>query len=471
MNNSFFENPLVTVYVLNYNYSKYIYEAISSVLNQTYENIEIILIDDGSTDNSVDIINEFINKYPRIKVIQQKNKGLVKSINTAIRIAKGEYVIRLDADDYFAPEAIEKLVKKITYHKNCALVFSDFYLINEDGTFKQRYERLDFDKEVKILDSPAHGACTLFRLKVLKEFGGYSEEYDMQDGYYIWLKIIKKYKVTNLNEPLFYYRQHHTSLSKNTKKLLETRMRIKHDVIAEMNPTKMSILAVIPISSYTFNNKLALLNLGEYSVIQNKIQELCKSENIDKIIVLTSEKAVTKHVLHNFKDNSKITVFSRKQIDEAPNVSLVDSYLKILESLKESLNYIPNAVLTVNLEFPFIKIHQIQDLINSLVLFNSDSGVMVSEERDSIYKYSGSGLLAINDDMSKRKLERESLFKANGGILISKSSAILKNKKLISGLVTHSLIDEYSNFQIKNDFDYQIAKFISKNLIRRDGTK
>ena len=92
-------NVLISVYITNYNYGKYLEQSIKSVLNQTTKDFELIIIDDGSTDNSLEIIKKFENK-PQIKFIKQKNKGLNVSNNIALKLSKGKYIIRLDADDW-----------------------------------------------------------------------------------------------------------------------------------------------------------------------------------------------------------------------------------------------------------------------------------------------------------------------------------------------------------------------------------
>ena len=99
-------NPLITVYITNYNYGKFIKKAINSVLNQTFKNFELIIIDDGSKDKSTNIIKKFQNKK-KIKVIFQKNKGLIVSNNLALRLSKAKYIIRLDSDDWLDPHALE----------------------------------------------------------------------------------------------------------------------------------------------------------------------------------------------------------------------------------------------------------------------------------------------------------------------------------------------------------------------------
>ena len=105
------EAPLVTVYITNFNYGSYIKDAIESVLNQSFKDIELIIIDDGSSDNSKEIIERYM-QLNYVRVIFQKNKGLNITNNIAMRLARGKYLVRLDADDYFRKDAIQKMCQK-----------------------------------------------------------------------------------------------------------------------------------------------------------------------------------------------------------------------------------------------------------------------------------------------------------------------------------------------------------------------
>ena len=106
MKNNLIKTPLVTVYITNHNYGKYLSKSIKSVLNQSLKDFELIIIDDGSIDNSKEILKKY-EKNKKIKIIFQKNKGLIVSNNLALRLAKGKYILRLDADDWLDPHALE----------------------------------------------------------------------------------------------------------------------------------------------------------------------------------------------------------------------------------------------------------------------------------------------------------------------------------------------------------------------------
>ena len=129
--------PLVSVIMSVYNGEKYLVQAIDSILNQTYQNFEFIIIDDCSTDNSSHILQEYAQKDSRIKIIKkEKNigiKGFIKNLNLGISIAKGKYIARMDADDISLPERFQKQVDFLENNPEITLVGAQLNLINEQN--------------------------------------------------------------------------------------------------------------------------------------------------------------------------------------------------------------------------------------------------------------------------------------------------------------------------------------------------
>ena len=159
--------PKITVYIVNRNYGKYMRKALESVISQTYKNIELIVIDDNSTDNSKVLIRTFKKKYKKTIILFNKKKiGLVKSINIAIKKSKGKYIIRLDSDDYLHPKAFEKMYLKIKKDKKIGLVFPNFCWINNNGKILSKF-KYNYKSNYLIKYIPAHGACSLINKKVL----------------------------------------------------------------------------------------------------------------------------------------------------------------------------------------------------------------------------------------------------------------------------------------------------------------
>lgn len=115
------DRPLFSVLIPNYNYARYVGLALESVLNQTYQNFEVVVCDDGSTDNSRQVIEEYAKKDPRIKLVAQENCGFTSAVNTAYENCKGEIIALLDADDAFKPSKLEKVLEAFGQHPRSAL--------------------------------------------------------------------------------------------------------------------------------------------------------------------------------------------------------------------------------------------------------------------------------------------------------------------------------------------------------------
>ena len=216
----------VSVYIVNRNYSEFLKKCIKSVLNQNFRHYEILIIDDNSSDNSLNIINTY-KKIKNCRIFLRKKRfGLIKNINFAIKKAKGRFILRLDADDYLRVDALKNLFQIISKNRNAGLIFPDYYLINKNSKMLSRFKYKQ-KRYYGLEDFPAHGACSMINLKKLKKIGGYSEKFDRQDGYYIWLLIIlNNLKILHCKKPLFYYRKHGQNLSKDIKKILKARKKI-----------------------------------------------------------------------------------------------------------------------------------------------------------------------------------------------------------------------------------------------------
>ena len=136
-------SPEISVYITNHNYGNYLNLSIKSVLNQTFKDFELIILDDGSTDNSIKILSKFKNNK-KIRIIYQKNEGMIKSINTAIKASKGRFVLRLDADDYLNKNALLVLYNEIVKNKGVGLVYSDYYLVDKKNNILKLEKVLDY---------------------------------------------------------------------------------------------------------------------------------------------------------------------------------------------------------------------------------------------------------------------------------------------------------------------------------------
>ena len=171
-------SPLVSIIIPCYNRENYITDALNSALNQTYENIEIIVVDDGSTDNSVAVLTKYGDK---INLIQQKNKGVSAARNTGLRLASGDYIIFLDSDDWLSEDLVEHHIQMSQKWPEVDIFCSDFKNINEMNQLgeinKSNWpEQPDTPIELFLLFPPPFPACELYKATTIKRLGGYDED-------------------------------------------------------------------------------------------------------------------------------------------------------------------------------------------------------------------------------------------------------------------------------------------------------
>jgi glycosyltransferase involved in cell wall biosynthesis len=209
--------PRVSVLMPVYNGDKYLRETIDSVLNQTYKDFEFIVIDDGSTDNSLKIIESFDDE--RIKLIKQNHGKIVKALNGGLEIAKGEYIIRVDADDVSLPERFSTLVDYLDKNPETTICGSWANVIDENGKYLREMtyppvENSDIKKFI-LSHCPFIHPSVIFRKKDIEEIGGY-RKYELED-YELWTRILKKFKGHNIPEKLINYRVHSKSMTENDK--------------------------------------------------------------------------------------------------------------------------------------------------------------------------------------------------------------------------------------------------------------
>lgn len=206
--------PQISVVMSVYNGEKYLKEAIESILSQSYKDFEFIIINDGSTDNSLNIINEYKQKDPRIKVISRENKGLIESLNEGVKMAEGEYIARMDADDVSLSNRLEKQLK---YAQEGGFVVCGTWA--EGMVYPPNFDQI---KRFTLLHNPFIHPTVMFRKDVFKKVGGYRKFFKHIEDYELWTRIVFKYKTGNIPEVLLKYRVHEEQITKKNN----VRMRL-----------------------------------------------------------------------------------------------------------------------------------------------------------------------------------------------------------------------------------------------------
>ena len=198
--------PKVSIIIPVYNVEKYLKQCLDSAVNQTYENIEIIIIDDASTDNSIDIINFYVNKYNNIKFIKNNiNKGVVYSRNLAIKHSNSKYILPLDADDYIDKTYVTKAVNIMENNNNIGIVYSRAKKIYGNKDFEWILPK--YDKN--IIFGNCIFSCALFKKSDFDSVNGYKEYMNLGcEDFDLWLSFIEKgLDVYKIDEILFFYRK------------------------------------------------------------------------------------------------------------------------------------------------------------------------------------------------------------------------------------------------------------------------
>lgn len=213
--------PKVSIIIPCYNQGKYVAEAINSALRQTFKDIEIVCVNDGSTDNSVEIIKSFENKYKNfIFLNNEENRGVIYSRNFAIKNCNGTYILPLDADDIIEPTYVEKAVKILDNNPNIGIVYCKTKIF---GNYDKYWNLKPFNKS-DILYENCIFCSAIFRKSDFLKIGGYNNnmKYGCED-YDLWLSFIEQgLEVFQINEILFSYRQYdetsRTTISLKNKK-------------------------------------------------------------------------------------------------------------------------------------------------------------------------------------------------------------------------------------------------------------
>lgn len=209
------KKPVVSVICLSHNHVNYVADAIASVINQTFEDYELILIDDGSTDGTQEVLKDFISRNPHVKCSMiQQNVGNCRAFNLGLQVAEGKYIIDFSADDIMLPDRLKKQVEALeNLDDSYAMCFTDaiyidessnliknHYLRSKNGKLREKIPAGDVYKDV----IERYFICTptmMMRADYLKEMGGYDENLAYEDFDY-WVRTARKYKFHYLDSVL-----------------------------------------------------------------------------------------------------------------------------------------------------------------------------------------------------------------------------------------------------------------------------
>jgi glycosyltransferase involved in cell wall biosynthesis len=227
--------PVISVLMAAYNVENYIGEAIDSILNQTFNDFEFIIIDDASTDGTQSVIKKYNDR--RIKLIENKtNMKLAASLNKGLRSAQGKYIVRMDADDISHPQRIEKLYQFAELNSDIHIVGTQMKVFgSEEGI--RKFATTDADIKAGMLwSSPMPHATVIMKLDtILKHNLFYDESFPVGQDWKFWYDMKSWVKFSNLSEPLYYYRRGEQSITQQTSGQSHERYAVMYRIMfAEM---------------------------------------------------------------------------------------------------------------------------------------------------------------------------------------------------------------------------------------------
>lgn len=227
---------LISIITPTYNRELFLSQMIESVLAQTHREWELIIVDDGSTDNSKELVQQYIDKDPRINYLQQENQGQSIARNKGLAVANGEFICFLDSDNYWPQDKLEKSVQAFKDYPDADIVYGDCVTIDEQGTELHRNNMKRHSGRIAHLllkDNFVSMNTAMTKKTCFNEMGGMSGTRRVADDYDLWLKFSARFKFQYIPEYMVFYRVMKNQISTNKKLRFETNEKIIVDFIAK----------------------------------------------------------------------------------------------------------------------------------------------------------------------------------------------------------------------------------------------
>lgn len=208
--------PPISVVIAAYNVQRYVGEAVESVLTQTFSDFELVVVDDGSTDSTPAILDRYAADDSRIRIVRQRNAGMVAALNVGCGMARGPLIARLDADDVALPDRLARQVAFLCENRDHGLVGGGSIKIDRDGREIARVSYPTTDAEVRrslASTCPFEHSAVTMRAEAIRALGGYREAFASVADYDLWLRFSERWCLTNLEAPVVRYRIHPAQMS------------------------------------------------------------------------------------------------------------------------------------------------------------------------------------------------------------------------------------------------------------------
>lgn len=269
-----------------YNKAPYVAKAIRSVLSQTFNDYELIVMDDGSKDNSFNIASHEIEGLSHCHIYRQQNRGVSMARNQAVALSQGDYLCFLDADDWWAPPFLEEMSRLIDEYPEAGIYGTNYTIVNEtrhktrvasvgvEEGFEKGY--LNYCQVyAKTMYMPLWTGAVCVSRNVFEEMHGFPQDIKLGEDFLLWIRIVMKYKVVFLNKPLSYYNQDVDSMNRGVGRLHnpKSHMLWNMDFLAEEENNNPELKQLLD-NLRTFSLMPYLLSKDYHDVAQHELDKV-----------------------------------------------------------------------------------------------------------------------------------------------------------------------------------------------------
>lgn len=372
-------DDFVSIIIPCYNQGHFISETIESVLNQNYKNWELIVVNDGSSDNTSEIINQFKKKNPEkhISLIEQTNQGLSAARNKGIKLSRGNYFIPIDSDDKLHEDFIVKTLKVIKSNTALGFVYSN---IQHFGDRNDVWILPEFNKEKLIYEDNIVCVCSLVNKKAWFVAGGYDQ--NMKEGYEdwnFWISIVKNGWIGyRINEFLFYYRKRNNSMlsdsNKKREKLIATIVKNHKELYSNEIVNWANTILYVP----TKINSKNIIN--ETSVDENIKTNYKITFLINSILGVTGGNQTLLNICNNLV--TKGFVVNIVTYTDKPNwLTLNVNHIKVPQD-RPMAQYVPNSDVVVSTYF--LNTHELNNINATEKIYYAQGDQYIFEEKEPL---------------------------------------------------------------------------------------
>ena len=473
-------SPKVSVVVTAHNYAEYLETCLDSAVSQTYDNYEVVVVDDGSTDETPEILKEYTYEYPDLfTVVRLSGEGLPTASNAGIDAAEGEYVVRLDADDYFDENILTVLANYLDANPDVELVYPDYYTFDDGEEIIDHVRLPEVGEEIKLLNRSPLAAGAMYRKSAWEQLGGYNESLDYQEDYDFWIRFISEFDVRNVNLPLMYYRQHDDSMSTNLSGRLDARQSVKREFVETRlgdDLAERDVFAVIParderrvdapngVEDPLDGEPLALYELDGRPLIEYTVEAALDAERVDRVTVST--------------ESEPIAEAARAAGASVPSLRpgrLAGSHVQLPEVVENHLDivaasdaYEPDLVAVLPYVTPLRTAAHVDEAVDTMHIFSVDSVISVEQNKKFLWQPGKFGLEPLFEERLLRE-EKEGLYQENGAIYVTDPSVVRNRSEIIGEHVGHVLMQRHASVHVDSWVDLALCEQVLR-AARETGT-